>query len=327
MSLWEIARPEAGQVALVAANAATAADAGLLRAAMASAIAAGHLAALPLDGMSVAPVVTRKRRWVVTVTVDDGVAATKFVVKGFAAGVAPGVQRNHEALGAAVWPSSAATSRPLGQIPALNAVVTEFAAGRHPGLCVTADATAAGRAAAALHTCGASLSPRLDVDRVMDNVARHARLLERADADLRELADAIVNTARARSSLVESARYAPIHGDLSFDALLIGESTVTLIDWDTACMFDPAWDIGHCVAQLVRFGSERNCDTRASTAAFVASYLEAADHDPDIVARARFYEYLTYVHKAYTVWRQRRAAGVAFAFELLGWASEGLKAL
>lgn len=327
MSLWETAQPEEGDVALVASNAATAADAELLRAVIASAIAAGHLAPLPLDGMSVAPVVTRKRRWVVTVTVDDGVAPTKFVVKGFAAGIAPGVQRNHAALWTAKWPSTAATPRPLGQIPALNAVVTEFAPGHHPGLCDTADATAAGRATAALHACGASLRPRLDVDRFMDNVARHARLLEPADADLREQGEAIVNTARARSSLVEIAPCAPIHGDLSFDALLIGDGAVTLIDWDTACMFDPAWDIGHCVAQLARFGSERSCDTRASTAAFVASYLEAADHDADVVARARFYEYLTYVHKAYTVWRLRGVGGVAFAFELLGWASEGLKAL
>jgi hypothetical protein len=87
-----------------------------------------------------------------------------------------------------------------------------------------------------------------------------------------------------------------VHGDLKWDnCLMDGVNGVRVVDWETAAIGDPAWDVAGIVhehivlrraAALVN-GGERPPRTHGSLHAFLDSYRNASPRDGDaVVARA-----------------------------------------
>jgi aminoglycoside phosphotransferase (APT) family kinase protein len=76
-----------------------------------------------------------------------------------------------------------------------------------------------------------------------------------------------------------------------------------VIDWDLSCAFDPAWDVGHYVAQARRYQLKHGVATEDARAAFVAAYADAAGATDAFLRRVDYYEAIVGLHKAHAIGR------------------------
>ncbi|MGH3851522.1 MAG: phosphotransferase family protein, partial [Pseudonocardiaceae bacterium] len=158
----------------------------------------------------------------------------------------------------------------------------------------------AARVAASVHSWPISVGP---VRTIGDDLSEHRR-------DLREMATISPIFARYLTELLdeiedaatttETQRLGFGHGDYSLAQFLHHQSTVGLVDFDSACQAEPALDLGHFMAYL-RMAVAKNQTSEASGAAlveqltsrFLVAYAQAYGLErlePAIEDRARVYE-------------------------------------
>lgn len=332
MSLWPYVRPGDDGTQRLHERLAKTLDAAVLGEQILVAIRAGDAEAdTPSRALTAQPLAVRKDRFIVLVQgAGDDARQRRFIAKGYwDAERAARVLENHRRLWAGGLGDGGEirTSRPLGLLAALGVVLSEHLPGRHPRPGDLVAAARAGRAAAALHGCDAELEPRFELEPALANVERHARMLERRQPAAGARAIALARRARELGARFAGAPRAPLNGDLSLGTLLLDGPRTFLIDWDIACSFDPAWDVGHYVLQLFRVGRERGEQHDEARGRFLAAYRERAAPRGDFERRVAFYEAVAAIHKAYTVVRVGGGdGGVVLCGELLDLAAARLEA-
>jgi hypothetical protein len=292
-------------------------DPDALREEIARAVAAGELEEIPGEVRPV-PLAIKKDRFLVLLAAVDGHGGTRELIgKGYWDDRAQRVLRNQRVLwdGGLGAGSDVRTSRPWGLIRPLGVFVMERVPGRPAAPGDRSVAAATGRAAARLHSCAAALEPAFGLQRALDNVERHARLLARREPSAGSQALRLADRARELSVGMRFETDAPVNGDLSVDSFLVHGATTYIIDWDLGCRFDSAWDVGHHLGQLARLGLERELDVAPLREAFIAAYNEARATTPEFERRVHLFEAVTCVHKAYTV---RRVEGTGWRRVLPG---------
>lgn len=308
MSLWPYIRPgDAGSEQMQDCCARTL-DPDALRGEIRAAIALGELDdAVPSDRLVIRPLAIKKDRFIVGLQAADHRSRLQLIAKGYvAADRAARVLANHRRLwetGLGDSTAAVRTSRPFGLISSLSVMLMEALPGKHP-IGADIDAAArAGHAAAMLHACPAQLEPHFELDAALTNVERHARLLEGRDPVIAARAQMLAGRARALQERFADVPRSPLNGDLWLGSLLLDGGSTYLIDWDIACSFDAAWDVGHYLVQLFRDGLRNGEDAARSRAAFLDAYLAREPFDGSFDERVGFHEALVAIHKTYTVIR------------------------
>lgn len=86
-----------------------------------------------------------------------------------------------------------------------------------------------------------------DEEKIADDRLQRLSHAYRNHADnLRGLTDRVL----AEKRTVDPGQFTLIHGDLHPKNILVNDSSLTVIDFDHACIFDPAKDIGYFLAEL-----------------------------------------------------------------------------
>jgi len=330
VSLWPYIRPGDAGTQRLHERLARTMDPDALREEIQVAIADGDAdPSVPSHTLVAQPLAVKKDRFIVLVRGEDEHARRlTFIAKGYWDEERAGrVHENHRRLwtGGLGEGDEIRTSRPLGLLASLGVVLSEHLPGEHPQPGDLDAAERAGRAAGALHSCEVDLDPRFDLEPALANLERHARMLERRDPALGVRAMALAQRAREIGPLFADAPRAPLNGDLSLGTLLLDGARTFLIDWDIACSFDPAWDVGHYVLQLFRVGRERGEQHDAARSRFLSAYCERASPQGAFERRVAFYEAVAAIHKAYTVVRVGGRDGVTLSAELLDLAAARLE--
>jgi len=124
---------------------------------------------------------------------------------------------------------------------------------------------------------------------------------------------------------LDSADLAPIHGDMAAGQFLWTGDRLVLLDWDMFGYADPAYDVGHFVAQLERRCTlDRTLPPEAGRwpGCFQDAYLAAK---PDVSPRnVSFYRAMTLLRKTYTVCRRQPDEGPLQAVRLAACAGAAL---
>ncbi|MFM2106057.1 MAG: hypothetical protein RL338_1089 [Chloroflexota bacterium] len=309
MSLWPYVRPGTTGRELLAWRLERASAPGTLWSAL---VADGVMLPLEPATLAIRQLALRKDRFVLLLegAAPDG-AVARFIAKGYADDRAGRLDGNHRLLWEGGLGDRAATVRtnePIAVSPSLGLAISEWLPGVHPAPSDVEGAARSGAAAARLHGTGAPLEPAFTVAAFLDNVARHVRRLKRRAPELRPASKAAGRALEAAAPTIRFELSAPLNGDLSLGSFLLADERVYLIDWDNSCRFDPAWDVGHYVTQLVRFGAERGEESAGSREAFLRSY-EAVSGDrlgPDWSRRLAFFEAAACLHKTYAAARVGR---------------------
>lgn len=300
MSPFSPGSPQRDDLRRISKRWARALDAAKLRAAMRRAIEEGKLEPLDIDGIQPQPVKLARSRFVVSVGVGGRLRRPiRLVVKGYWDDRAGRIFENHRKL----WDTGRGneegirTSKPWGVLEGLGAIVMEWLPGEQAERTDEEAAARKGEAAARLHTCDATLTPNVELDTVVEDVMWRARRLSKKEADLGGAAERIAEQMQELRPVIDSDRYGPVHGDLGNSPFLFSGEQIYLIDWDTSCHFDPAFDVGYHLSQLHRWQLTKGIDTSASRERYLSAYLEAID-DPSLEDRIRYFKAVVDLGKA-----------------------------
>jgi hypothetical protein len=331
MSLWHSNEPDNEELERLNRRYANVLDPDVLRAEMLRASAAGDLDPVDVVAIRPRPLRFKKNRFLVNVDVDTPHGRLELVAKGYWDDRARHVLHNHWLLwNAGLGDRSAPTrtSRPFGVLEGLGATLTERLPGEHPPRDDAAAAERMGRATAFLHGCPAPLEPCLDLDAALSGLDRRARWLEEAEPALAAGAVRLAERARAVANrLPMRAPGEPLQGDLTRTSFLLDGDRPYLLDWDACCRFDPAWDVGHFLVQLLRSGVIHDVDTTAVQERFLRSYLSARGDDGQLEQRIAYYRSVACLYKAHRVTKIERHRWPHALVELLRSADAGLAEL
>jgi hypothetical protein len=331
MSLWHSNPPDDEGLERLNRRYANVLDPDVLRAEMLRASAADDLDPVDVVAIRPRPLRFKKNRFLVLVDVDTPDGRLELVAKGYWDDRARRVFENHRLLwNAGLGDRSAPTrtSRPFGVLERLGATLTERLPGEHPPRADVAAAKRMGRAAAFLHGCAAPLEPRVDLDGALRALDLRLGRLEAAEPVLAAGALRLAERARALANrLPVSARDEPLQGDLGRTSFLLDGDQSFLLDWDACCRFDPAWEVGHFLVQLLRSGVIHGVDTTAVQEGFLRSYLRARANEGYLEHRIAYYRSIACLFKAYRVTQIERRGWPYVLVELLRSADSGLAEL
>jgi ABC-type multidrug transport system fused ATPase/permease subunit len=217
-----------------------------------------------------------------------------------------------------------ADGRPGGQGPVTGAVTAESAL----GTCA--------RIAASLHT---SVPRSVVLPGMAVNQGRARTLateLDRVRADIEALSPYAPGLAaalrRGAEAIGGAAQHEPLplfvaHGDFTPKEVLVDGPISGVFDLDTACVAEPALDLGHFVAHLALVATRESARGEHSRAdrggvlqrLFLSEYLRARpDLDTDeVLARVAAYRALTLLDVAARSWHQLKPERLAVAMSLL----------
>ena len=305
MSLWRHRGPDAEAVERLRRRHARTLNGGELAAALSR--LAADAGVPPIDPASVVaqPLILRRDRFIVIVDARSAAGPVALIAKGYTDERAAQAFANHRAL----WDAGLGADRdvdigrPWGVIDSLGLVVTERFPGRHPSAGDLEGARLAARATARLHGCAARLAPRVELGVVLDNLERRMRLLAARAPDLERSPVELAQTARVLGDELGGQDARPVNGDLSRESFIIVDGRTHLIDWDLSCEFDPAWDVGHYLAQARRYELRHPVSTDQLRATFVEAYVDATAADAAFLRRVDYYEGIVCLHKAHTIGR------------------------
>jgi Phosphotransferase enzyme family len=304
-------------------------DASTLRAEMKRAMERGKLEPLNVARIQPQPVKLEGSRFVVSVRVGGRLRrTTRLVVKGFGDDRAGQIFENHrklwnEGLGSE---GGIRTAKPLGVLDGLGAIVMEWLPGDQAQRTDKEAAARKGEAAAHLHACGATLAPRVELETVLDDVMKRARGLKKKDIELGGRAERIVRRMIELRPLIETDRYGPVHGDLGHSPFLFSGEEIYLIDWDTSCHFDPAFDVGYHLSQLHRWQLTSGIDTTSSRERYLDAYL-AASGDSGLGGRVSFFKGIVDLIKASTMAHKGKSGWKRVVPAQVRWAEDSVKQL
>jgi len=189
--------------------------------------------------------------------------------------------------------------RPLGYLPGLRLMVTEYVEGRPiaPAVYGPRPGDAArrmARVARNLHECAVDLPRRWSPAKEIANTERClAGLSGQRDADIGR-AKELLRAVEAWSTELPEDHRRPIHRDFYPEQMIVAGDRTALLDLDTARLGDPAVDIGNCLAHLdlraLQFpDSTPGCPEAREV--FRDAYLSAGNSaEIDLTTRIRFHE-------------------------------------
>jgi len=175
--------------------------------------------------------------------------------KAFSGERGPGIEEVMQEIAAAIPEEALVVPRPLGYLPDLRLLVTEYVEGTplatslHEGKSDVA-ARRIASALALLHGCAASLAGRWSASR---EVANTGGWLDRSPAGSRVStgrAAALLERLGRRATLLPEAPEGPVHRDFYAEQVWDCGSRSALLDLDDARFGDPALDVGNFVAHL-----------------------------------------------------------------------------
>jgi aminoglycoside phosphotransferase (APT) family kinase protein len=132
----------------------------------------------------------------------------------------------------------------------------------------------------------------------LEKLQRRAALLRRAAPLLAEQVDALV--AKIEPLVLDLGVASPtlIHGDFKPSQLLIDGNRVAIVDFDRACLGDPALDVGNFMAQFNKSALRTGRDYfRKLSEYFLARYQAQGQHS-GLGERARLFQVMSLVRMA-----------------------------
>jgi hypothetical protein len=151
-----------------------------------------------------------------------------------------------------------------------------------------------GAALSTLHHGPSSLSIDLETDTLEDEIRGIRRASEHVQVLLPETAALILRTLEQVQELharLEQEKPTFTHSDFKADHLLVTPNSLTLIDFDTCALADPALDLGKFMADLDWwFGTGQKTGVELAQEAFLRGYFHKIDEAR--LARARLYQVL-----------------------------------
>src|SRR5262245_8766969 len=183
--------------------------------------------------------------------------------------------------------------------------LSEISDGRRPDL-----QRDAARLAAHLHRLPVVPEEETTLQTLLDEVAERCERLRANWPGAYPLVEPFPDLLREAAKHLAPATSALVHGDLATGQFLFSGGRLFLLDMDMFGYTDPAYDVGHFLAQ-----QERRCQLDPTVleyadewlTAFADTYFEAMPH----VSRrnVNFYRALTFVRKVYTLCRRDPEAG------------------
>jgi hypothetical protein len=166
--------------------------------------------------------------------------------------------------------------------------------------------------------------PTSDVETELRLTARACEHITRLVPDVGNRVSALLERAREGFGGLPPAEPTFLHGDFKLDHLWATEDRLTVIDFDAACVGDPAFDLGKLLADLRWWRLEGGAAVgRPAQEAFLDGYGAASV--PTRVRRAAIWEAVLLVKMAArrtpvvdTAWETRVVRLVSIAQELLG---------
>src|ERR1043166_4690650 len=256
----------------------------------------------------------------VQVTADDG-RERGFALKAYADDFVERVWEYARVLAKHRSPSQHGLCVPVTYVPAERILVFPWVAGRYMSEIVDDRKPQLLRLAAGiaadLHQVDVVPEPQTTVEMFVEEaLARSERLCNRWPQTthlIKPLTDALQEAAR----FLDPAEPAPVHGDMAAGQFLWTGNRLVLLDLDMFGYTDPAYDVGHFLAQL-----ERRClldlTVRAHMHQWLTSFREAyLAAMPTVSPRnVEFYRGLTLVRKIYTICRRQPVEGPALGPQL-----------
>jgi hypothetical protein len=184
--------------------------------------------------------------------------------------------------------------RPIAFLPEGNVLLMEDVPGtllaERPPSELREAAAAAGRVLGKLHTSTLHPPRRHGVDDEIAVLEPWVALVGRVHPDLDRLATDALAAVRTGFAGCARADPAPSHRDFYDQQVLVADGRVTLIDFDTFCMADPALDIGNFLAHLRLRPLQGLMPTNGFADGFLGGYRRTAGALPE---RARISAYET----------------------------------
>jgi hypothetical protein len=165
----------------------------------------------------------------------------------------------------------------------------------------------AARIAARLHCSGIVPEPPTTAQSFVEDTLARCERLRNQWPEAAPLIEPLMASLQEASTGLDPADPAPVHGDMAAGQFLWTGERLVLLDLDMFGYTDPAYDVGHFLAQI-----ERRCLWDASVrahgphwlACFRDTYLAAM---PQVSPRnVTFYRGLTLIRKIYTIVRTQR---------------------
>jgi len=147
----------------------------------------------------------------------------------------------------------------------------------------------AGSALRRLHSLDPADLPAFTLTDELSGLRRNCDLIERTNPDLTRRIAMTIETLNANMPQIDSSGFVVSHRDFFDKQILISDKRVTLLDFDTLSLADPALDLGNFLAHLFLRGlqnSELQGLTGKGSDAFTGAYTSGGN---DLTGRVRWW--------------------------------------
>lgn len=180
------------------------------------------------------------------------------------------------------------------------------------GLSLEDTLDSAGRIAATLHATDIRLGNRRSFETMLGDLRRELRPIQRISPELGAHLNSLL--LRIEAYAAESDSLAPVfcHGDYTYSQILFDGRNLGLVDFDTVCQAEPAFDLGHFMAYLriaVRKGKDANAELANQLGdRFLDAYMAAAQVPAEdrerLRVRVAVYQVVSLIRMAIHRWTQ-----------------------
>jgi phosphotransferase family enzyme len=162
---------------------------------------------------------------------------------------------------------------------------------------------------ATLHQLAVAPEPPTTISTLLDETGARCDRMRTRWPEAVLLAEPLLDALRHAATSLDPAEPAPVHGDLGGAQFLWTGGRLVLFDWDRFGYTDPAFDVGHFLAQLDRIcivDPQQQAYAREWTASFTRAYFAAMPR----VSRpnVEFFRAMTLVWKIHTICRVQPGA-------------------
>lgn len=171
--------------------------------------------------------------------------------------------------------------------------------------------------AAEIHRTPEAAVPALTLDKVIAETLDRCRRLRKCWPSLEDATTPLMRLVEEAAADLDPTPPAVIHGDMAAGQFLWTGDRLILLDLDTACHADPAYDVGHFLGQL-----ERRCVLDASLPAHAKGWLACFREAYPAAAlgvswrNVSFYQGVTLFRKMYTLCERDPIGGPGLAARL-----------
>jgi tRNA A-37 threonylcarbamoyl transferase component Bud32 len=159
-------------------------------------------------------------------------------------------------------------------------------------------------ALSALHGCQLESQEVRSLESELGQVRKHTARLNLVAREVALQADEILNQIEPLALRVGAGPLSVIHGDYKPSQLLMDKDQVAMVDFDRACLGDPAIDVGNFMAQFCKEAVLTGQDHLHRLSTYFLSEYEACSPRKGLVDRARLFQIIALVRMAIRSFRQ-----------------------